>query len=187
MQSCILPGFLPGFPLRATFSCLLFLLPSYTVGIFRGALLTLPLVHIFCFYPSVDLIHSCGLSSSRDWQPSNIPPLQISTLPPFSPLTDTTILNVRLELHAYPTQPHSSRCPALQDEYFTQLQMKALRQSSHKICIFALFIPHVFFLIIYSDILKCILKNRKKLLSENENFSLDLYSNKEMKQDMKKQ
>lgn len=67
--------------------------------------------------------------------------------------------------------------------------MKVLRQSSHKVYFFPLYLHLLIFLffIIYSDIKKCILKKGKKELSEKEKLSLDLYSNKEIKQDTKKQ
>lgn len=96
-------GFLPALLFRPPFSSLFFLLPSHPVDIFQGALLTPSLFHIVYFYPSLDLIHSYGLSSSRDRQPSNIPLLHICTLLPFSWLTDTAILNITIELHIYPT------------------------------------------------------------------------------------
>lgn len=62
--------------------------------------------------------------------------------------------------------------------------MKVLKQSSHKIDIFSF---------IYTSLISTlyclfhILKKEKKELSEKKELTLDFYSNKEMKQDKKKQ
>lgn len=114
-----LMGFLPAFPPRATFSSLLFLLlPSYSVDTFQGALLTLLLFHIFNIYRSVALTDSCGLSSSRDWQLSDILLLHVSTLPPSSPLRDNHNTKYNNRIAHLSRSPHSNHCLSLQRESF---------------------------------------------------------------------